>query len=65
VRDVETFDEKSERHFPTVVGLRADMQEEAVRFFMDLFQADRSVLSLLAADHSFVNGALASMMGWR
>ena len=63
VRDVETLDEKSERHFPTFVGLRADMQEEAVRFFMDLFQADRSVLSLLAADHSFVNGALAKHYG--
>jgi hypothetical protein len=39
------------------------MQEEAVRFFMDLFQEDRSVLSLLAADHSFVNGALAKHYG--
>lgn len=63
VRDVETLDEKSERHFPTFVGLRADMQEEAVRFFMDFFQANRSVLSLLAADHSFVNGALAKHYG--
>lgn len=63
VRDVETLDEKSERHFPTFVGLRADMQEEAVRFFMDLLQGDRSVLSLLAADHSFVNGALAKHYG--
>ena len=64
VRDVETLDEKSERHFPTFVGLRADMQEEAVRFFMDLFQADRSVLSLLAADYSFVNGPLAKHYGF-
>src|SRR5258705_135185 len=28
VRDVETLDEKSERHFPTFVGLRGPMQEE-------------------------------------
>lgn len=59
VRDVAELDEKSERHFPTFISLRGDMQEETVRFFMDLFQADRSVLSLLDADHSFVNGPLA------
>lgn len=59
VRDVESLDEKSERHFPTFTSLRGDMQEEAVRFFTDLFQSDGPVLSLLNADHSFVNGPLA------
>lgn len=59
VRDVETLDEKSERHFPTFISLRGDMQEEVVRFFIDLFQNDRSALSLLNADHSFVNASLA------
>jgi hypothetical protein len=59
VRDVETLDEKSERHFPTFISLRGDMQEEVVRFFIDLFQNDRSVLSLLNADHTFVNASLA------
>jgi hypothetical protein len=39
------------------------MQEETVRFFIDLFQEDRSVLSLLSADHSFVNSALAKHYG--
>lgn len=34
-----------------------------MRFFMDLFQTDGSVLSLLDADHSFVNGALAKHYG--
>lgn len=63
VRDVETLEEKSERHFPTFAALRGPMQEEAVRFFADLFQQDRSVLSLLDADHTFVNGALASHYG--
>jgi len=63
VRDVETLDEKSERHFPTFVSLRGAMQEEAMRFFTDLFQRDGSVLSLLDADHSFVNGALAKHYG--
>ncbi|TWU06172.1 DUF1592 domain-containing protein [Stieleria varia] len=59
IRDLETLNEKSERHFPTFVDLRDEMQEEAVRFLTDLFQADRSVLSLLDADHSFMNAALA------
>jgi hypothetical protein len=59
VRDVATLDEKSERHFPTFLGLRADMQEEVTRFFIDLFQNNRSVLSLLDADHSFLNESLA------
>jgi hypothetical protein len=63
IRDLDTLDEKSERHFPTFVSLRGAMLEEAVRFFTDLFQEDRSVLSLLDADHSFVNGALAKHYG--
>jgi hypothetical protein len=63
VRDLETLDEKSERHYPTFASLRGAMQEEAVLFFMDLFQADRSVLSLLDADYTFVNGPLAKHYG--
>jgi len=63
VRDLATLDEKSERHFPTFADLRADMQEETVLFFVDLFQNDRSVLSLLDADHSFVNKPLAEHYG--
>ena len=59
VRDVATLDEKSERHFPTFTSVREDMQEEVTRFFIDLFQNDRSVLTLLDADHTFVNVALA------
>ncbi|MBV6498546.1 MAG: hypothetical protein CJBNEKGG_00769 [Prosthecobacter sp.] len=63
VRDVATLEEKSERHFPAFAGLRGDMQEEAVRFFTDLFQNDRSVPALLDADHSFINPALAKHYG--
>ena len=63
VRDVATLDEKSERHFPSFAALRGAMQEEAVRFFMDLFQEDRPVLSLLDADHTFVNADLAKHYG--
>jgi hypothetical protein len=59
VRDVDTLDEKSERHFPEFAKLRADMREEVVRFFIDLFQGDRPVLALLDADWTFVNGPLA------
>ncbi|MBX7211354.1 MAG: DUF1592 domain-containing protein [Verrucomicrobiaceae bacterium] len=59
VRDVATLDEKSERHFPTFASVRESMQEEVTRFFMDLFQRDRSVMSLLDADHTFVNAELA------
>jgi hypothetical protein len=48
------------------------MQEEAVRFFIDLADNNRSVLSLIDSDHTFVNGRLAehyqlpiSTKGWQ
>jgi hypothetical protein len=59
VRDLDTLDEKSERHFPAFASVRSSMLEETTRFFIDLFQNDRSVLSLLDADHTFVDAALA------
>jgi hypothetical protein len=64
VRDVATLDEKSERHFPTFLDLRDDMQEEVTRFFIDLIQNNRSVLNLLDADHTFVNADLAKYYGF-
>ena len=63
VRDVATLDEKSERHFPTFAEIRGPLQEEAVLFFMDFFAQNRSVLSLLDADHSFLNEQLAAHYG--
>ncbi len=63
VRDVATLEEKSERHFPEFLALRDDMQEEVTRFFIDLFQNDGRVLSLIDADHSFVNAELAELYG--
>lgn len=63
IYDFDALDEKSERHFPTFVALRADMYEEAVRFFADLFQRDGSVLEIWNADHLFVNGPLAKHYG--
>jgi hypothetical protein len=65
VREVAELDEKSERHFPTFVNVRESMQEEVTRFFIDLFQNNRSVLSLLDADHTFVNADLAAHYGMK
>lgn len=59
----DSLDEKSERHFPTFRALRGDMYEESIRFFADFFQSNRPVLSLLDADHTFVNEALARHYG--
>lgn len=63
VRDVATLEEKSERHFPTFLDLRDDMQEEVTRFFIDLIQNNRSIVGLLDADHTFVNAELAKHYG--
>ncbi len=63
IHGFDTLDEKSERHFPGFAGLRGDMYEEAIRFFTDLFRHDASVLSLLDADRTFVNEALAKHYG--
>ena len=63
VRDVASLNEKSERHFPTFTAVRASMQEEVTRFFIDLFQNDRNVLSLVDADHTFLDPLLAEHYG--
>ena len=62
-RDLDQLDEKSERHFPTFKSVRGALNEEPIRFFTDLFQRDGSVLSLLDADHTFVNATLAKHYG--
>ncbi len=59
IYDFDSLDEKSEKHFPEFAELRGDMYEESIRFFTDLFQSDASLLSLLNADHTFVNERLA------
>jgi hypothetical protein len=63
IRDFDTHDEKSERHFPTFARLRPDLYEEAVRFFADLFARDGSILEMLDADHTFLNESLAKHYG--
>jgi Protein of unknown function (DUF1592)/Protein of unknown function (DUF1588)/Protein of unknown function (DUF1585)/Protein of unknown function (DUF1587)/Protein of unknown function (DUF1595)/Planctomycete cytochrome C len=60
---VDTLDEKSERHFPTFLTLRGDLHEESVRFLADLLQHDRSLLSVIDADHTFLNENLAKHYG--
>jgi hypothetical protein len=63
IQGFDTLDEKSERHFPTFGALRASMYEESIRFFTDLCQRDGSVLEILDADYTFVNGPLAQHYG--
>lgn len=63
IADFDQLDEKSERHFPTFLGLRDAMYEESVRFLTDLFQNDGSILDILDADHTFLNGPLAEHYG--
>ena len=52
-------DEKSEEVFPTFAPLRGAMEEETILFLADFLQNDRSILSLLDADHTFLNEDLA------
>jgi hypothetical protein len=52
-------DEKSEDVFPTFAALRGAMEEETILFLADFLQNDRSILSLLDADHTFLNEDLA------
>jgi hypothetical protein len=63
IYDFDQLDEKSERHFPTFVGLRGAMYEESIQFFTDLFQNNRSVLNILDADYTFLNEELAKHYG--
>ncbi len=61
--DFDALDEKSERHFPEFKALRGDMYEEVIRFFTDFFQENRPITSILDADHTFLNEALARYYG--
>jgi hypothetical protein len=63
IDDFASFDEKSERHFPTFAELRGAMAEESILFFTDLFQRNGSVLEILDADYTFLNQDLAQHYG--
>lgn len=50
--------------FPTFTNeLRSAMFEEPIRFFLDVAREDRSVLTFLHADYTFVNPVLAKHYG--
>ena len=55
------LERKSSKHFPQFNKLKHDMYEESILFLTDVFQKDASVLSLLSADHLFVNNSLAKL----
>jgi hypothetical protein len=63
VHGFSTLDEKNAELFPAFADLRADMEEETVRFLDDFFRNDRSILSLIDADHTFLNERLAKHYG--
>ena len=63
IHDFDHFDEKSERYFPTFAALRGAMYEESLLLLTDLFQNDRSLLSLVDGDATFLNGELAQHYG--
>jgi len=63
IHEFDLVQQKSNKQFPEFADLRGDMYEESILFFTDLFQRDRSMLSLLDADHTFVNARLAQFYG--
>ena len=64
VRGFDELKEKNEKLFPEFdAGLRAAIYEESILFFQDLFQNDRPLLHLLAADATYLNERLAKHYG--
>jgi hypothetical protein len=63
-RRFEEHNSVDRQRFPTFSNeLRLAMFEEPIRFFMDLAQRNRSILDLLYANDTFVNGPLARHYG--
>ena len=63
IHDFDHLDEKSERHFPTFNALRGAMYEESILVLTDMLQNDRSVVSLVDGDSTFLNEELARHYG--
>ncbi len=59
VRDFDQTVEKNEQLYPEFGTLRGEMYEESIQFFTHLFQDDESILSILEADHTYLNARLA------
>ncbi len=59
IHDFDNLNEKSAQHFPTFAALRSAMYEESILVLTDLFQHDRSLISLIDSDVTFLNEALA------
>ncbi len=64
VRGFDELKEKDEKRFPQFdAALRRDIYEESIRFFQDLFRADRAVTDILDSDATFLNEKLAKFYG--
>ncbi len=64
VRGFDELKEKNEKLFPMFnADLRKAIYEESILFFLDLFQQDRAVTSLLDADYTYLNETLAKHYG--
>jgi hypothetical protein len=63
LRGFDENDDKNEKLYPEFASLRAEMYEETVLFFTDMFRNDGSILDLLDADHAFLNETLADHYG--
>ena len=63
IRDFDQLQEKSSTQFPEFAALQKEMYEESIRFFVDLFQNEGSILDILQADHTFLNERLAAHYG--
>ncbi|MCH2695329.1 MAG: DUF1592 domain-containing protein [Acidobacteriia bacterium] len=61
VYEFNLLEQKSRKYYPEFSGLRDDMYEETILFFTNLFQRDDSLLTLLNADHTFLNEKLATL----
>ena len=54
---------KDEQQYPHFVALRGEMHEECIRFLEAFFRSNGSILDLLNADYTFLNGPLAAHYG--
>ena len=63
LRNFDQNNNKNEALYPEFALLRESMYEEVVRFIADMIQNNGSVLDLLNASHTFLNGPLANHYG--